>query len=70
VQIDFVTSPNNMPLSNYAANKLFAVLARVILRTGGGGSAHGMRAYRKELIQSFEFDANGMALPVELVWGQ
>jgi len=61
--------PKHMPLSNYAANKLFAVLARVICGLEVADLHTGMRAYRKELIQSFEFDANGMALPVELVLG-
>jgi glycosyltransferase involved in cell wall biosynthesis len=61
--------PKHMPLANYAANKLFAALALIICGLEVSDLHTGMRAYRRKLIHSFEFDANGMALPVELLLG-
>lgn len=61
--------PKAMPISNYVANILFAKLAGVICGVKTTDLHTGMRAYRRTLIHSFKFDANGMALPVELLVG-
>ncbi|MBI2811088.1 MAG: glycosyltransferase family 2 protein [Candidatus Melainabacteria bacterium] len=64
-----VSRPTAMPASNYIANVIFARLAGIICGVKTTDVHTGMRAYRKSLIQTFEFDPNGMALPVELLVG-
>lgn len=61
--------PKAMPLMNYIANLAFARLAGIICGANVSDVHTGMRAYRKSLIDSFPFDGNGMALPVELAVG-
>jgi glycosyltransferase involved in cell wall biosynthesis len=61
--------PPAMPLPNYVANVSFNVLAT--LRSGRRvRDVHtGMRAYRREVIEAFDWDVEGPALPVDLlVW--
>jgi len=64
-----VSRPAAMPLANYIANVIFANLAGIICGVKTTDVHTGMRAYRKSLIRTFDFDPNGMALPVELLVG-
>ncbi len=64
-----VSRPKAMPASNYIANVIFARLAGIICGVKTTDVHTGMRAYRKSLIQTFDFDPKGMALPVELLVG-
>ncbi len=64
-----VSRPKAMPASNYIANVIFAKLAGIICGVRTTDVHTGMRAYRKSLIHKFDFDPNGMALPVELLVG-
>jgi glycosyltransferase involved in cell wall biosynthesis len=64
-----ISRPPAMPLSNYLANLIFAKLAGIVCGVKTTDVHTGMRAYRKSLIESFAFDVNGMALPVELLVG-
>jgi glycosyltransferase involved in cell wall biosynthesis len=59
--------PVTMPSSNYVANWLFSAIASI--RTGRRvRDVHtGMRAYRREVIDQFEWDTTGLALPVDLL---
>src|SRR5207249_9163262 len=59
--------PKAIPLANYIANRVFAITARLLhgLRTTDVHS--GMRAYRKSMIDAIEWDANGPALPVDML---
>jgi glycosyltransferase involved in cell wall biosynthesis len=61
--------PKAMPPGNYIANVIFAQLAGVICGIKTTDVHTGMRAYRKSLLNDFKFDAEGMALPVELLIG-
>lgn len=56
-----------MPLANYAANRVFALLARIICGVTTSDVHSGMRAYRRTLLHSVEWNPQGMALPVELL---
>jgi hypothetical protein len=59
--------PAAMPMPNYLANVGFNVLAT--LRSGRRlRDVHtGMRAYRREVIEAFDWDVEGLALPVDLL---
>ena len=59
--------PSAMPLSNYVANRVFAWTARLLhgIRTTDVHS--GMRAYRKSMIDAVAWNANGPALPVDML---
>jgi glycosyltransferase involved in cell wall biosynthesis len=59
--------PPAMPLSNYVANVGYNVLATA--RSGRRlRDVHtGMRAYRREVIETFDWDVEGLALPVDLL---
>lgn len=59
--------PESMPWPNYVANRAFAIAARLLLRTRFTDLHSGMRAYSRELIAAVPFDAQGPALPVELL---
>jgi glycosyltransferase involved in cell wall biosynthesis len=61
------TRPKAMPFANYIANRVFAWTARLLhgIRTTDVHS--GMRAYRKSMIDAVEWDANGPALPVDML---
>jgi glycosyltransferase involved in cell wall biosynthesis len=61
--------PRAMPAGNYIANVIFAKLAGVICGIKTSDLHTGMRAYRKSCLENFQFDAEGMALPVELLIG-
>jgi len=58
-----------MSPQNFIANWLFALAARVLCGVPTTDVHTGMRAYRRSLLNEFDFDAKGMALPVELLIG-
>jgi glycosyltransferase involved in cell wall biosynthesis len=57
----------NMPLPNFLMNKLFNLLASI--RTGQKLSdVHsGQRAYRRQILHSFNWNSQGLAFPVDLL---
>lgn len=59
--------PKAMPFANFLANRFFALAARLLhgIRTTDVHS--GMRAYRKSMLPSVEWDPNGPALPVDML---
>lgn len=59
--------PAAMPWINFFANWSFALLASVVFLHRVRDLHSGMRAYRKSLINSLQYDTNGAALPVELL---
>jgi glycosyltransferase involved in cell wall biosynthesis len=59
--------PESMPLTNYFANRLFAVAGWLLVGVKSTDLHSGMRAYSRRVIQRVEFDPNGPALPVELL---
>ncbi len=59
--------PEAMPWINYLANWGFAALASLLFLHRVRDLHSGMRAYRKSLIDNLRCDANGAALPVELL---
>jgi glycosyltransferase involved in cell wall biosynthesis len=61
--------PDAMPLPNYLANLVFNAAAHFLCGVQSTDLHTGMRAYRKTLLQSFAYDPQGMALPVELLVG-
>lgn len=61
--------PRAMPWQNYLANTIFAKLADIICGVKTTDVHTGMRAYRKSLLNAFNYDPHGMALPVELLVG-
>lgn len=59
--------PPAMPRSNYVANRLFGAIASTRARRRVRDVHSGMRAYRREVIDRFRWDTNGLALPVDLL---
>jgi glycosyltransferase involved in cell wall biosynthesis len=59
--------PRAMPWLNYFANMGFALFASMLFFHWLTDLHSGMRAYRKALIEELRFEANGAALPVELL---
>ena len=59
--------PQAMPFANFLANRLFALVARVLHGIRTTDLHSGMRAYRKSMIDAVEWNARGPALPVELL---
>src|SRR5262249_47334241 len=59
--------PKAMPWLNYLANLGFALIASLLFFRWVTDLHSGMRAYRKSLIDALRFQANGAALPVELL---
>ncbi len=59
--------PEAMPLANYLANRLFAVIGWLLVGVKSTDLHSGMRAYSRRVIQEVEFDPNGPALPVDLL---
>jgi len=62
-----LNKPKNMPFPNFLANRFFAFLAwlRHGIKTTDVHS--GMRAYKRDLIHSLDWKADGPAFPVELL---
>jgi glycosyltransferase involved in cell wall biosynthesis len=59
--------PKAMPWLNYLANRFFASLASLLFAHPLSDLHSGMRAYRKSMLQALSFEAEGAALPVELL---
>jgi len=59
--------PPAMPWANWFANRMFAVLARILCGSISMDLHSGMRAYRRSMLQAMPWDPMGPALPVELV---
>lgn len=59
--------PQAMPWLNYFGNVAFAWLASLLFFRRLTDLHSGMRAYRKTMIDALQFDAQGAALPVELL---
>ncbi|WP_028388064.1 glycosyltransferase family 2 protein [Legionella fairfieldensis] len=59
--------PEAMPWLNYMANISFAWLASILFFKRITDLHSGMRAYRKSMLDALQFEANGAALPVELL---
>jgi glycosyltransferase involved in cell wall biosynthesis len=59
--------PPAMPWLNYLANAGFAALASVMFLCRLSDLHSGMRAYRRSLFGELTYNANGAALPVELL---
>ena len=59
--------PEAMPWINYLANWFFALVASAVFFRRVRDLHSGMRAYRKGLIKNLHYDAQGAALPVELL---
>lgn len=61
------SKPEAMPLLNFLANRVFALLATLLFFHWLTDLHSGMRAYRQSMIRTMHFDAKGSALPVELL---
>jgi glycosyltransferase involved in cell wall biosynthesis len=61
------SKPAAMPWLNYLANWGFALMASVLFFNRVTDLHSGMRAYRKSLIDSLQYQPRGAALPVELL---
>jgi glycosyltransferase involved in cell wall biosynthesis len=59
--------PAAMPFPNYLANWLFAAISRLLLGVKTTDVHSGMRAYRRTILETVDFNPNGPALPVELL---
>ena len=59
--------PKAMPWLNYCANVFFACIATLLFFRRLTDLHSGMRAYRKSMINELTFQAQGDALPVELL---
>lgn len=59
--------PAAMPLANFVANRVFAQTARVLHGLPTTDVHSGMRAYRTSMLRGMDLDANGPALPVDLL---
>lgn len=61
------SKPQAMPWLNYFANAFFAAIASLVFFRRLTDLHSGMRAYRRSMIDSLHFEADGAALPVELL---
>ena len=59
--------PKNMPLINYLGNIFFGFIASILFGKKILDLHSGMRAYKKEYINSFKWRPDGAAFPVELI---
>jgi glycosyltransferase involved in cell wall biosynthesis len=59
--------PKTMPVPNWIANRAFGVIATIRARRRVRDVHSGQRAYRRSLIDEFEWDTSGPALPVDLI---
>jgi glycosyltransferase involved in cell wall biosynthesis len=59
--------PITMPILNYVGNWLFNAVASIRARRRVHDVHTGMRAYRRAVIDGFNWDTTGLALPVDLV---
>lgn len=58
--------PKAMPFANFLANRVFALGARILHGLKTTDVHSGMRAYRKSMIDSVQWTAQGAALPVDM----
>lgn len=61
------SKPKAMPWINYLANWFFASFASLLFLKRLTDLHSGMRAYRKKMVESLRYNADGDALPVELL---
>lgn len=59
--------PKNMPLINYLANVFFGLIATILFGIKILDLHSGMRAYKKDYINSLKWRPDGAAFPVELI---
>jgi glycosyltransferase involved in cell wall biosynthesis len=59
--------PDAMPLPNWCANIAFGLLGSARARTRLRDVHSGQRAYRRALIDEFDWDTTGYAFPVDLI---
>jgi glycosyltransferase involved in cell wall biosynthesis len=59
--------PAAMPLANFVANRVFALIARVLHGVRTTDVHSGMRAYRKSMIDAVTWTPQGPALPVDML---
>jgi glycosyltransferase involved in cell wall biosynthesis len=59
--------PKAMALANFLANRFFALTARILHGIRTTDLHSGMRAYRKSMLDHVAWDANGAALPVDML---
>jgi glycosyltransferase involved in cell wall biosynthesis len=59
--------PATMQRQNYLANRFFNVIASIRTRRRVRDVHSGMRAYRRAVIDRFNWDTKGLALPVDLL---
>ncbi len=59
--------PKAMPLTNFIANRVFALGARVLHGLETTDVHSGMRAYRKSMIERVQWNPRGPALPVDMI---
>lgn len=57
-----------MPLANWAANKLFALLASVLARKRLKDPHSGQRVYSREMLEQFDWDYEDLAFTVDLLY--
>ena len=60
--------PATMPLPNWAANHVFSGVASMRARTRLRDVHSGQRAYRATVLQSFDWDYQGPAFPIDLLF--
>jgi len=61
--------PATMPLANYIANCVFAICEYLVCGIKTTDCHTGMRAYRREMLQSFPYEPYSQSLAVELYLG-
>ena len=59
--------PAAMPFANWIANAMFSALGSLRARTRLRDVHSGQRAYRAEVLHSFDWDYTGLAFPVDLL---
>ncbi|HUI02748.1 MAG TPA: glycosyltransferase family 2 protein [Acidimicrobiales bacterium] len=60
--------PESMPTANWLANVTFGIVASARARRRVKDVHSGQRAYRRSLIDEFDWDISGPALPVDLIF--
>lgn len=59
--------PRAMPVANWVANQVFSGIASLRVRKRLRDVHSGQRAYRTEVVRSFDWDYRGLAFPVDLL---
>lgn len=63
-----ITPTKHMPLINWAANLAFNLIATCRTRRLVRDVHSGQRAYKREIIQMFDWDYKGYAFPIDLIF--